>query len=268
MLLVVMEVQWLQNDRIRFVLTLVVVHSFTFVYSFLFSLARRQGLFKAYQLQRPRPEPESGLLFSCLVKNLRNHFAVLPIALYFAAYDMYVFMGMKMDYASWQATTWGSIFRDLFIALVLNDTGFYWSHRALHTPFLYKRIHKQHHQFKAPVPEAGEWAHPIEDIFGNILPTMAGCFLMGSHLYLVAFWLWLRLWKTMDAHSGYSLPFPLSIWHGLPGMLGSEMHDFHHESKEGMNSCFGAMTTFWDSVCGTDKAFHAREAKRKAGKGK
>lgn len=255
--------KWYELDRARFILTLVAAHSFTFVYSFLMAIVRRNGLFKDYQLQRPRPAPESELLHECLVKNLRSHFAVTPLLLYLFVYDAYVYMGMKIDYASWQATPWITIFRDLFISLVLNDTGFYWSHRALHSPFLYKRIHKQHHQFKAPVPEASEWAHPVEDIFGNILPTLAGCFLMGSHLYLVAFWLWLRLWKTLDAHSGYNLPFPLSIWHCLPGMLGSEMHDFHHESKEGMNSCFGAMTTFWDVVCGTDKAFYVKKSKQK-----
>ena len=251
----------LSNGRLRFVLTLVAAHSFTFVYSFVMAQVKRRGMLKKYQLQKPgpneeRPAAEDELVWKCFLKNLRNHFAVMPLFLYFVAYDWYVKMGMKMDNASWLATPWSIVARDLAVAFAVNDTGFYWAHRALHVPFLYKRIHKQHHQFKAPVAEASEWAHPLEDMFGNIVPTMAGCFLMGSHLYVITFWLWLRLWKSLDAHSGYSLPFPLSIWHGLPGMLGSDMHDFHHESKEGMNSCFGAMSTFWDSVCGTDAAFY------------
>ena len=31
---------------------------------------------------------------------------------------------------------------ELLVALVVEDTAFYWSHRLLHTPALYARIHK------------------------------------------------------------------------------------------------------------------------------
>ncbi len=251
------------SDRFFFTICMVGVHCFTFVYDIALHVVRVKGWFKQYELQKPRPGPDEKLVRACLFKNLRNHFVMMPAALYFFAYDAYSYMGMKTDYASWQGVTWMTVVRDLLISLALNDTGFYWAHRALHTPWLYKNIHKQHHQFKQPVASAAEWAHPVEDVLGNMCPTLIGCFLMGSHMYVTLFWLWLRLWKSMDAHCGYSLPPPLSIWHGLPGMLGSDMHDFHHESKEGMNSCFGAMTTFWDSFCGTDKAFYTTKARRR-----
>lgn len=250
------------SDRLLFVLCMCCAHTFTFVYDVALHVVRTKGWFKEYELQKPRPDPDEKLVRACLLKNLRNHMMVMPAVLYYFAYDAYSYMGMRTDYASWQGTTWTTVGRDLLVSLALNDTGFYWAHRALHTPWLYKNIHKQHHQFKQPIASAAEWAHPLEDAIGNIGPTLIGCFLMGSHMYVTVFWLFLRLWKSLDAHSGYSLPFPLSIWHGLPGMLGSDMHDFHHESKEGMNSCFGAMTTFWDSLCGTDKTFYEVQAKK------
>jgi sterol desaturase/sphingolipid hydroxylase (fatty acid hydroxylase superfamily) len=255
------------SPQARFTLWTISVHSFTFVYDFAMVLVKRNGLFKEYQLQSPRSEPEESLVHDCLIKNLRSHYFLLPLVLYYFAYDWFTAWGMKMDHASWQQVEWATIGRDLFVSLIVNDTGFYWSHRALHIPVLYKAIHKQHHQFKQPIAQAAEWAHPIEDIFGNIGPTLAGPFLMGSHMYLLLFWLFLRMWKTLDAHSGYSLPFPLSIWHQFPGQLGSDMHDFHHESKEGMDSCFGAMTTFWDYVCGTDQRFYTTmQARSKSSK--
>jgi plant 4alpha-monomethylsterol monooxygenase len=245
------------SDRGYFTLLFIIVYSFTFVYSFLIDIVKRNNWYTDRILQYPRSEPNKNLVRACLIKNMQNHFILIPLVLYYFGYDWFAYMGMKTDYASWLQVSWKNICRDLIVSLIINDTIFYWGHRALHIPFLYKSIHKQHHQFKQPIPQASEWAHPVEDIIANIIPSLTGCFIMGSHLYVLLFWLFLRMWKSLDAHCGYNLPFPLSIWNG-PGMLGCNMHDFHHESKEGMNSCFGAMSIFWDWICGTDRAFYEK----------
>ena len=36
----------------------------------------------------------------------------------------------------------------IFLFLAWNDFAVYWTHRALHLPFLYKHVHKVHHMFK------------------------------------------------------------------------------------------------------------------------
>jgi len=251
------------SDRGYFTILIVTVHSFTFIYSFMMDVIKRNGWYIDRILQFPRTEPPDNLVNKCLIKNIRNHFIIVPFALYYCGYDTFLYMGMRTDYSSWLLVSWKCCGRDLVVSFIINDTLFYWGHRALHIPFLYKYIHKQHHQFKQPIAQASEWAHPIEDIIANIAPTLAGCFIMGSHLYILLLWIFLRMWKTLDAHCGYNLPFPLSIWHGLPGMSGSDMHDFHHESKEGMDSCFGAMSTFWDWICETDKAFYETKKNNK-----
>ena len=38
--------------------------------------------------------------------------------------------------------------------MLTEDFFFYWGHRLMHLPYLYKRIHKQHHEFKNPVSMA------------------------------------------------------------------------------------------------------------------
>ena len=43
---------------------------------------------------------------------------------------------------------------NMAIHAVVVDTVFYFTHRLIHYPYLYKRIHKIHHRFKAPVSVA------------------------------------------------------------------------------------------------------------------
>ena len=60
----------------------------------------------------------------------------------------------------------------MIINWVLMDTLFYWVHRAFHTwPYLYKTIHSKHHRFTASVSWAAEFAHPVETVLANTIPT-------------------------------------------------------------------------------------------------
>lgn len=90
--------------------------------------------------------------------------------------------------------------------------------RLLHHPFLYKPIHKMHHEWIAPVGITSVYCHPVEHVLANLCPVMAGPLIMGSHLSTA--WLWYALATVITTinHSGYHLPF-------LPS---PEAHDFHH----------------------------------------
>jgi sterol desaturase/sphingolipid hydroxylase (fatty acid hydroxylase superfamily) len=115
---------------------------------------------------------------------------------------------------------------------------------------VYKFVHKKHHRFNYSIGIAAEYAHPIEDILCNIIPTFAGCLLMGSHVITLWPWFGLRLLETIETHSGYN--FNCSPTKFLPFLNGAIRHDFHHSHNTGS---FGAMTPFWDYVMGTDRNF-------------
>ncbi|KAK5918262.1 hypothetical protein CgunFtcFv8_003041 [Champsocephalus gunnari] len=124
---------------------------------------------------------------------------------------------------------------------LLEEFMFYYSHRLFHHPSLYKRFHKQHHEWTAPIGVVCIYAHPLEHMISNMLPVALGPVLLGSHVTTTAMWYSLALISTTISHCGYHLPF-------LPS---PEFHDFHHLR---FNQCFGVIGIL-DRLHGTDTKF-------------
>lgn len=62
----------------------------------------------------------------------------------------------------------------LLLYVACEDTLFYWLHRWLHHPAIYKHIHRKHHLFKVNFPLCAEYAHPVEFVLANVVPISAG----------------------------------------------------------------------------------------------
>lgn len=254
-------VNWVQSsgldDHLVFVLGTWTVHFAVFWgWNALLCICYKLNLFPERRIQHgSNPTPQ--LVKDCLIHLLVNHFVAQPIALYFL-YSAFQYFGTSFR---GPLPSGPVILRDLAIAALMNDTLFYWGHRMLHHKSIYKYVHKQHHQFKVTIGIACEYAHPVEDVISNIIPTLSGCLLMGSHILVFWFWLATALTFTIDAHSGYS--FLISPFNKLPFQVGSDRHDFHHSHNVG---CYGAAFRFWDTIMGTDKAFIEYQEKLTAGK--
>ena len=104
---------------------------------------------------------------------------------------------------------------------------------------------------------AVEYAHLAEDLFSNSLSTLAGPIMLGSHASVVVGYTCMKLWQSIDAHCGMSLPFPLTPWNVLPGMDCARAHDYHHSHNNGN---YGGFFMFWDRVCGTDVKYRSRQS--------
>ena len=138
--------------------------------------------------------------------------------------------------------------------IIIEDFCFYWSHRILHLPWLYKQIHKVHHEYNMTISAAAEYAHPLEYLIGNSLPVAAGPLVYGkSKVHLITWFTWvaLRTINTSEGHSGYELPW--SPFRLFPFSSNSTFHNYHHLKNQGN---FGSFLAVWDSLFSTSSSFY------------
>ncbi|KAF8261109.1 C-4 methyl sterol oxidase [Lactarius quietus] len=208
--------------------------------------------FRRWKLQ-PAKVPTSQEQWECTKGVLFSHFTVEAPAI-FLFHPVAESFGMN----TWQVPfpSWQTMLPQLAFFFVFEDMFHYFSHQLLHTPLLYKHIHKLHHKYSAPFGLAAEYAHPLEVMIlgtGTILGPLLYCkFTQNLHIVTVYIWITLRLFQAIDAHSGYD--FPWSLQHIVPFWSGAEHHDFHHMAF--VNN-FSTSFRWWDRILGTDSKYRA-----------
>ena len=189
-----------------------------------------------------------------------NHALVIPLLWFTVGYNV-----SMMHNPNSMAQPWGQggalwVVARLLGYIAFEDTLFYWAHRALHYPPLYRRIHKRHHEFNVPFSLAAEYAHPVETVLGNFIPFLAGPIVIGAGLNELCLWFVVRMVKTAEAHSGYA--FPLAPFSVCPSwMVTAEQHDYHHSQNMGM---YGSFFLFWDRVGRSDGPFKRHKLRQEA----
>ncbi len=161
----------------------------------------------------------------------------------------------------WQAHGWTRIYTDLgdhplwylplsvFLYLLLHDTWFYWTHRWMHAPWLFRVAHAVHHDSRPPTAWAAMSFHPWEAVTGAIvIPALV--FLIPIHVAGLATVLSIMTIMGGGNHMGWEM-FPRALVHGPFGkwLITATHHQKHHQAYRGN---YGLYFRFWDRLCGTD----------------
>jgi sterol desaturase/sphingolipid hydroxylase (fatty acid hydroxylase superfamily) len=118
---------------------------------------------------------------------------------------------------------------------------------------IYPKIHKIHHENQFVYSLAAISSHPLEFVFGNVIPMMVGPTILAHRMHRssVFGWFMVRAAETIDAHCGFD--FSWSPFRLLPFQLEGDYHYFHHSSNVGNYATF---FTWWDTILGTNSAFY------------
>lgn len=142
-------------------------------------------------------------------------------------------------------------FFSIILMLLIHDTYFYWTHRAMHHPRLFAILHRVHHLSTNPSPWAAFAFHPLEAVVeAGIILVLA--LIMPVHAYSIALFLLFMMIYNVYGHLGYEL-YPRGFtktWLGR-WVNTSVNHNQHHQFFKGN---YGLYFLWWDRWMGTIRA--------------
>jgi sterol desaturase/sphingolipid hydroxylase (fatty acid hydroxylase superfamily) len=140
--------------------------------------------------------------------------------------------------------------------LVMQDTYFYFVHRLLHRPRLFRWMHQGHHRSGDPTPWTSFAFDPAEAVLQTLF-LLGVIFVVPLHFAtLVAALITMTGWTVLN-HLGFEL-FPRSFPHHWLGkwLIGPTHHALHHRKYR---VHYGLYFTFWDRLLGTHDPSYEQE---------
>lgn len=149
------------------------------------------------------------------------------------------------------------------LMLLMHDTYFYWAHRLMHHPKLFRFVHLLHHRSNNPSPWAAYAFHPVEAVIESLVFVIF-LFTIPVHTIHLTFFFIFSLVYNVYGHLGFEL-YPRGFnRHWLGKWLNTSVcHNQHHQYFKGN---YGLYFTIWDRLMGTlrkdyDKSFDNVKAK-------
>ena len=137
----------------------------------------------------------------------------------------------------------------LVISILIHDAYFYFTHRAMHHPKIFRMIHAVHHRSRNPSPWAAYSFHPLEALIqAAILPILV--FTIPLHGVTIVLFLTYVMVLNVLGHLGYELfsktwaRSHLTNWHNT-----ATHHTQHHQT---FKYNFSLYFNWWDKWLGTN----------------
>jgi Delta7-sterol 5-desaturase len=148
------------------------------------------------------------------------------------------------------------------VMIVLHDTYFYWTHRLMHHPRLYRLFHRTHHLSTSPTPWSAYTFSPWEAL---VQAGIGPLIVLTIPTHPVAFGLFM-LWQisfNVFGHCGYEI-FPHWFLRSRCGKILNSVthHGMHHET---FRANFGLYFNVWDRLMGTNHPEYERRFEQLTG---
>lgn len=221
---------------------------------------RRKWLYKKIQNSFPRGGDYAREIIYSMITIVA--FVLVAWVVYRTPFNQFV-----LRYEDISEYGWGYWALSIFLMILLHDTYFYWMHRFMHHPAVFKVVHLIHHKSTNPSPWAAYAFHPIEAIIeASIIFPIA--LLIPFHTTALLTFLLFMIIYNVYGHLGWEL-YPKGFnKHWLGKWLNTSVnHNQHHKHFEGN---YGLYFLFWDRWLGTiredyDESYEEMDEKR-AGK--
>lgn len=157
--------------------------------------------------------------------------------------------GLTQLYSSIEEYGWGYWGLSVVLFIFIHDTWFYFTHRWMHQPKVFKYFHRVHHLSHNPSPWAAFAFHPLEAVVEGLFFPLTVLFLPLHWSAILVFMLWMIVLNVLG-HTGfeYSPKGWLSHWFGK-WLNTPTHHAMHHQYGKGN---YGLYFNLWDRLLGTN----------------
>ncbi|KAL1960276.1 hypothetical protein VTO42DRAFT_8236 [Malbranchea cinnamomea] len=173
-------------------------------------------LFPGSKIQQQSKQPSRRQIISCLGLVLWNHAYLILSHVFLLWLLNFNFSIFRMDP---RLPSVKEVLIHCAVGVVIRDFLFYYVHRLMHTKFMYKRFHRVHHEFRAPIALAAVYSHTVDHTLQNAMPIYMPMAVQRAHFVTLLIFAGVAVFDAAVSHSGYSLP-------RLPSV---DNHDLHHE---------------------------------------
>ena len=148
--------------------------------------------------------------------------------------------------AQW-GVAWGVA--SLILMVIAHDAYFYWSHRLMHDPRLFRRMHRRHHRSHNPSPfTAYSFDLAEAAVLASFVPLWM--IIVPTPWTTVGLFMLHQIVRNTLGHSGYELMPATRRGRPLLGFLTTTTHHDLHHAEAGWN--YGLYFTWWDKLMGTE----------------
>ncbi len=164
--------------------------------------------------------------------------------------------GWTLVYLKFDQHSWIYFLASPLILAILHDVYFYWTHRLLHHPVLYRRYHSVHHASLRPSPWASFSFHPVESLINAMaLPILI--LILPLHPVVILLHLTLMTLTAVNNHLGFELLPVNSQTNPFLKWIISGLHHAQHHKNFRYN--YGLFFNWLDVLHETENPHYKRE---------